>query len=151
MDLIEGVFFLSILNFSLCDKYKHKPDDFAPSVQVSHYDCSEKTENTLNSLNQVNPCNKAPQNIKMNVVKLTMYTKHLRNEIFATICRIKHQRGRFHCGMHDHTSMDIEQPQMTSGIGVTPEQCKQTSKERSLTVFDHKLTFEKGTKKVYLK
>ena len=43
----------------MCDKYESKPDDIAPSVQVSHYDCSEMTENNLYSLNQVKPCNMA--------------------------------------------------------------------------------------------
>ena len=83
----------------------------------------------------------APQNIQMNHVKLTMYTKHFRTEINGTTCRIKHQRNKFHCGMHDHTSMDIEQPQITSDIDLAPEQCKQASEGKSLTLFDHKLTF----------
>ena len=50
--------------------------------------------------------------------------------------------------MHDHTSMDIEQPQITSDIDLTPDQCKQTSEGRSFTLFDHKLTFEKGKKEI---
>ena len=88
----------------------------------------------------------ASQNIQMNDVKLTMYTKHFRTEINATICRIKHQRNTFYCGMHDHTSENIEQPQITSDIGLTPAQCKQASEGKSLSLFDHKLTFEKGKK-----
>ena len=52
----------------------------------------------------------------------------------------------FFCGMHDHISMDIEQPQIARDIDLTPEQCKQASEGRSLTLCDHKLTFEKGTK-----
>ena len=151
MAILECVIFLLILNISTCDKYEPKLDDIAPSVQVSHYDCSEMTENNLYSLNQVKPCNMAPQNIQMNDVKLTMYTKHFRTEINATICRIKHQRNKFYCGMHDHTSMDIEQPQITSDIDLTPEQCKQASEGRSLTLFDHKLTFEKGKKEIHHK
>ena len=51
--------------------------------------------------------------------------------------------------MHDHTSMDIEQPQITSDIDLTAEQCKQASEGRSLTLFDHKLTFEKGKKETH--
>ena len=141
MAIIECVIFLLTLNIFVCDKYEPKPDDIAPSVQVSHYDCNKMTENNLYSLNQVKPCNMAPQNIQMNEVKLTMYTKHFRTEINATICRIKHQRNKFYCGMHDHTSMDIEQPQITCDIDMTPEQCKQASEGRSLTLFDHKLTF----------
>ena len=93
----------------------------------------------------------APHNIQMNDVKLTMYTKHFRTEINATICRIKHQRKKIYCGMHDHTSMDIEQPQITSDIDLTPEQCKQASEGRSLTLFDHKLTFEKAKKEIHHK
>ena len=49
--------------------------------------------------------------------------------------------------MHDHTSVDTEQPQTASDINLTPEQCKQASEGRSLTLFDDKLTFEKARKK----
>ena len=100
------------------------------------------TESNLYSLKQVKPGNMAP--IQMNDVKLTMYTKHFGTEINATICRIKHQRSKFYCGMQDHASTDIEQPRITSDIDMTPEQCKQASEGRSLTLFDHKLTFENG-------
>ena len=94
----------------------------------------------------------APQKIETNDVKLTKKkTKHFRTEINATLCRIKHQRNRFYCGKHDHTSMDIEQQQITSDIHLTPEQCKQASEGRSLTLFDHKLTFEKGRKETHHK
>ena len=53
-----------MLNISLCDKHEPKPDNNAPSVQVSHYGFDEMTENNLYSLNQVKPCNMAPQNIE---------------------------------------------------------------------------------------
>ena len=106
MAIIECVIVLLMLNLCICDKCKTKPDDIAPSVQVSHYDCSKMTENNLSSLNQVKSCNMPPQNIKMNNVKLTMYMKHFQTEINATICQIKYQRNRFYGGMPDHTSMD---------------------------------------------
>ena len=149
MVIIECVIFLLILNNSICDKYEHKPDDIAPSVQVSHYNCNEMTENNLYLLNQIKPCNMALQNVQMNDVKLTMYTKHFRTEINAAICRIKHQRNKFYCGMHDHTSMDIERQQITSDVDLTPEQCKQDSEGRSLILFDHKLTFKKAKKETH--
>ena len=79
----------------MCDKYEPKLYDIAPSVQVSQYDCSEMTENNLYPLNQVKRCNMAPQIIQMNDVNLTMYTKHFRTEINATICRNKNQRNKF--------------------------------------------------------
>ena len=53
MAIIECVIFLLMLNISLCDKYEPRLDDISPSVQVSHYDCSEMTENNLYSVNQV--------------------------------------------------------------------------------------------------
>ena len=149
MAIRECVIILLISNTPFCNKYEPKHDDIAPSVQVSHYDCSEVTENKLYSLNQVKPCNMAPQNIQMNDVKLTMYTKHFRTKFNATICRIKHQRNKFFYGMHGYTSMDIEQPQITSDIDLTPEQCKKASEGRSLTLFGHKLTSEKGKKEIH--
>ena len=45
----------------------------------------------------------------------------------------------------------ISQLQITSDIGLTPEQGKQASEERSLTVFDHKLIVEKSKKETHLK
>ena len=53
--------------------------------------------------------------------------------------------------MHDYTSMNIEQPQITSDIDLTPEQCKQASEGRSLSLFDYKLTFEKDKRETHHK
>ena len=135
-----------MLNVSSSDKYEPKPDDISPSVQVSHYECSEMTETNPYSLNHFKPCNKAPQKIELNDIKLTMYTKHFRTENNATICRNKHQRNEFYSRMHDHTSMDIKQPQITSDIDLTLEQCKQASEGRSLTLIDRKLFFDENKK-----
>ena len=87
----------------------------------------------------------------MNDVKLTLYSKHFRTEINATICRIKHQRSKFYCTLHDHTSMDIEQSQRTSDIDPNTEQGKQASEGGSLTLLDNKLTFEKDRKQIHHK
>ena len=80
-----------------------------------------------------------------------MYTRHFPTEIKATSCRINDQRNRSFCGMHDHTSMDTEQPQITSDIDRTPEQCEKVSDGTALTLFDHKLTFETGRKETHHK
>ena len=53
--------------------------------------------------------------------------------------------------MHDHTTVDIEQPQTTSEIDLAPEQCKRASEVKSLTFLDHKLTFEKGKERIHHK
>ena len=39
-----------------------------------------------------------------------MYTKHFRQEINATVCRVKYQSEQWHCGFGDHTSMDVKNP-----------------------------------------
>ena len=89
----------------------------------------------------------APQKIEVNYVKLTTYTKHFGTEINAIVCRIKHQRNRIFCGTPDHTSMDIEQPQITDDLEPTSQQCKQACEGRSLILFDLKLNFDEGKKK----
>ena len=80
-----------------------------------------------------------------------MHTKHFQTEIHATICRTKHHRNKFYCGMQDHNSMDIEEPHITSDRDLTPAQSNQASEGRSLTLFDHNLAFEKGKKEVHHK
>ena len=75
----------------------------------------------------------------------------LRNWKNASICRIKHQGNRFYSGMHEYTSMNIERTLLTSDIHLTPEQCKQASEERSLTLVDSKQTFEESKKETHHK
>ena len=53
--------------------------------------------------------------------------------------------------MHDHTSMDIEQSQMSTDTDLTPDQCKQASEGRPLTPSNHKLTFGKAKKETHHK
>ena len=51
---------------------------------------------------------------------------------------------RSFCGVHDHTGMDIEQPQITCVVDLNPEHCKQALEGRALTLFHHKLFFRKS-------
>ena len=53
-----------MLNSSLCDKYETKPDDIAPSVQVSHYDYCKMTENNLHCIIQAKTCDMATQKMR---------------------------------------------------------------------------------------
>ena len=64
------------------------------------------TENNLYALNQVSKCNIAPENLEVSRAKITMYTKHFRQEINATVCRVKYQSEQWHCGFGDDSSMD---------------------------------------------
>ena len=73
------------------------------------------TENNLYALNQVSQCNIAPENLEVSRAKITMYTKHFRQEINATVCKVKYQSEQRHCGFGDDSSMDAHH---TGGITI---------------------------------
>ena len=139
------------INLIYADKKQPILDDIAPTVTVSHYDCSEMSENNLYSLNQVKPCNVAPENIDMSHAKVKMYTKHFRTEINATICSVKHQRNRFYCGMHDHSSIDIKQKTITSYLDLSPAQCRLAAEGSPITLLNHQITMKKGVIEQHLR
>ena len=111
MDVKNQVLFLIILasftNGKLANADLH---NIASQLKVTHYDCGEMTENNLYALNQVSKCNIAPENLEVSRAKITMYTKHFRQEIKATVCRVKYQSGQWHCGSRDDSSMDATNP-----------------------------------------
>ena len=99
MDVTNQVLFLIILaSFSNGKLENADLQKLASQLKVTHYDCGEMTEKNLYALNQVSKCNIAPENIEVKRAKITMYTKHLRQEINATVCRVKHQSEQGHCG-----------------------------------------------------
>ena len=147
-----NIFFLMLsINLIYADKKQPIRDDIAPTVTVSPYDCSEKSENNLYSLKQVKPCNVAPENIDMSYAKVKMYTKHFRTEINATICSVKHQRNRFYCGMHDHSSIDIKQKTITSYLDLSLAQCRLAAEASQTTLLNHQLTMKKGINEQHLR
>ena len=111
MDVINQVLFQIILasftNGKLANAGLH---NIASQLKVTHYDCGEMTENNLYALNQVSKCNIAPENLEVSRAKITMYTKHFRQEIQATVCGFKYQSGQWHCGSGDDSSMDATDP-----------------------------------------
>ena len=92
MDVINQVLFLFILdglsNGKLENADLHK---IASQLKVTHYDCGEMTENNLYALNQVSKFNIACEKLEVSIAKITMYTKHFRQEINAPVCRVKYQ------------------------------------------------------------
>ena len=92
MDVINQVLFLFIL--ASCTNSKLENADLqktASQLKVTHYDCGEMTEKNLYALNQVCQCNTAPENLEVSRAKITMFRKHFRQEINATVCRVKYQ------------------------------------------------------------
>ena len=111
MDVISHVLFLifltSFTNGKLEDADLQK---IASQIKVTHYDCGEMTENNLYALNQVSKCNIAPENLEVSRAKITMYTKHFRPEINATVCRVEYQSRQWHCGSGNDSSMNASTP-----------------------------------------
>ena len=148
--LVNFILMLSI-NLIYADKRQPILDDIAPTVTVSHYHCSEMSENNLYSLNHVKPGNVAPENIGMSYAKVKMCTKHFRTEINATLCSVKHQRNRFYCGMHNHSSIDIKHKTITSYLDLSPAQCRLAAEGSPITLLNHQITMKKGRIEKHLK
>ena len=127
-------------------------ENIASQLKVTHYDCGETTENNLYALNQVCKCNIAPGNLDVSRAKVTMYTKHFRQEINATVCRVKYQSEERHCGFGHDSSMDAHH---TGGITIdfttTAPQCRNLAKGGSITLKDDTLEFKKGVKTTVVK
>ena len=119
----------------------------ASQLTMTHYDCGEMTENNLYALNQVSQCNFAPENLEVSRAKNTMYTKHFRQEINATVCRVKYQSERWHCGFGDDSSMDAHHTGgITIDLTVTASQCRTLGRRGSITLKDETLEFKEGIK-----
>ena len=116
-------------------------------LKVTQYDCGEMTENNLYALNQDSQCNIAPENLEVSRAKITMYTKHFRQEINATVCRVKYQSEKWHCGFGDDSSMDAHHTGgITIDLTVTASQCTTLARRGSITLKDETLEFRKGVK-----
>ena len=153
MDVINQVLFLIILASFTNGKLENADlQKTASQLKLTHYDCGEMTENNLYALNQVSKCNIAPENLEVSRAKITLYTKHIRQEINATVCRVKYQSEQWHCGFGDDSSMDAHHTGgITIDLTVTAFQCKTLARGGSFTLKDETLEFKKGVKTTLVK
>ena len=76
-----------------------------------------------------------------------MYTKHFRQEINATVCRVKYQSEQWHSGFGDDSSMDAHHTGgITIDLTVTASQCRTLARGGSITLKHETLEFKKGQK-----
>ena len=88
MDVVNQVLVLTILASFTNGKLENADlQKIASQLIVTHHDCGEMTENNLHALDRVSQCNIALENLEVCRAKITMYTKHFRQEINATVCR----------------------------------------------------------------
>ena len=148
MDVLNQVFF-PIISASFTNSKLENADlqKLASRLKVTHYDCREMTENNLYALNQVSKCNIAPENLEVSRAKITMYTKHFRQEINATLCRLNYRSEQWHCGFGNDSSKDAHH---TGGIkldlAVTASQCRTLARGGSNTLKDETLEFKRRVK-----
>ena len=121
-------------------------DQVAKNPKVSHFDCGAMTENTLYALNQVRQRHITPEEMKISQMKIILYTKHFREELNATKCRIQHQRKKWYCGHNDHSSIDHTIAGITIDLVISPEQCRSLAKRKSVYLADQFLAVEYDTK-----
>ena len=76
-----------------------------------------------------------------------MYTKHFRQEINATVCRVKYQSERWHCGFGDVSSMDAHHSGgITIDLTATASQCRTLANGVSITMKENTLESKRGNK-----
>ena len=153
MDVINQVLSLNILaSFTIGKLENADLQKIASQLKVTHYDCGELTENNLYALNQISKFNIAPENLEISRAKIPMYTKHFRQEINATVCRVKYQSEQWHCGSGDDSSMDAHHTEgITIDLTNTASQCRILAKGGSITLKDETLEFKKGVKTTVVK
>ena len=147
---VSLLFFLAILRNGNCENAELQ--NIASQLKVTHHDCGEMTENNLHALNQVSKCKVNPENLEVSTAKITMYTKHFRQEINATVCRVKDHSEQCQCGFGDDSSMDAHH---TGGIRIdlsfTASQCRTLADRGSIILKDETLEFKKGVKTTAVK
>ena len=70
-----------------------------------------------------------------------LYTKHFRKELNGTKCRVQYHREKWHCGHHDHGSIDHTITGTTSDIVISLEQCRTLAKVKDTTLLGHSVNF----------
>ena len=96
----------------------------ANNLRVAHYDCQLMTSNKRFSLNKVAPCKVQPENIKVTNAHVTLYQRHYRIKVNATMCRIKHQSMHWFCDFFDSSGIDARQNMITTDLHLSADQCK---------------------------
>ena len=114
---------------------------------MTPYDFGEMIEINLYALNQVSKCNIAPEIVEVNRAKITMHTKHFRQEIRATVCRVNFKSEQWHCGFGDDSSMDAHHAGgVTIDLTVKAFQLRTLANGGSITLKVETLKFTKGSK-----
>ena len=146
--LAMKLLFFQIFAFTVEVVFNLTPDEVqvAPRLKLDHFDCIEMTENTLYAINQVGQCHITPEELETSKGKVVLYTKHFRKELNAIKCQKQHQQEKWHCGHHDHSSIDHTIAGITSDIVISTEQCRILAKGKEISLLGHSVKFGLDTK-----
>ena len=109
------------------------------------------TENTLSALNHVQQCHITPEELEISQTKVILYSKHFRKEHSARKCRMQHQRGKWHCGHNNQSSIDRTIAGITSDLVISPEQSLSLTKGKMIYLADQFLGVKYDTKNPIVK
>ena len=151
--LAMKLLFIQILALTVEVVFNLTPDgeQVAPALKVALSDCSEVTEKTLYAINQVQPCHITPEELEISKAKVMLYIKHFRKVLNAAKCRVQHQREKWNCGHHDHSSIHHTIAGIRSDIVTSPEQCRTLAKGKDITLLGHSTNFGYDTKNPIVK
>ncbi len=100
------------------------------------------------ALNKVALCKVEPQDIKVAPTVVTLYQRSYALQVQAVLCSMKHMRLKWHCGKHDHSSMDYLQNTITSDVELTKDQCHEAFEAGKLPYLSHSIVFKNNTKSI---
>ena len=116
-------------------KMQSQQQDEKDKVSESfHYDCKRTRKNRMYSLKQVAPCTISPEQVKVADAYVHVYQRSFRTSIDATMCRVKIQPLRFHCGMFSHSSIVHKQSSITTDYVLSADDCRQAIATKEIKI-----------------
>ena len=116
------VIFLAI--WSTVPAEKVNPDNIAPSLLVTHYDCENPLAADTYSVNEVPSCQLKPENIDVAEAVATLYQVAPIREISAHRCTLSYQVITWYCGMHSHSSMSYNTANIVREYALSVQDCE---------------------------
>ena len=132
-DILEISVCIIVFLYSRCvlsnlDHHNHF-ENVAPSLFVSHFDCSKMTGNKLYSLNKISKYNiEATISDTTLILSLDLYQRLYSTTTSATRCTIRHEREKWYCGLHGRSGMDSKQHSLTVNLMIEPQACALAAK-----------------------
>ena len=110
------------------------PDNVAPSLLVTHYDCENPLAADTYSVNEVPSCQLTPENIDVAEAVATLYQVAPVREITAHRCTLSYQVITWYCGMHSHSSMSYNEKTIVREYALTVEECNKARQNGKIEI-----------------